>query len=182
MQEILPGLYLGPYAAANKSQLENLKTVGITHIVCIHQPGDNHFVRPNFPDDFKYLVLAINDFPSENIIRFFPMVKIFLDECFLSDGKALVHGISGISRSGSLVIAYIMEKYGCTYREAFMRVHQKRFCVNPNEGFAHQLVEYELMYKSRLQIESMPSTSNTNGLMKRKLDDVEDEAEKNMDC
>jgi serine/threonine/tyrosine-interacting protein len=176
MQEILPGLYLGPYAAANKSQLETLKQVGITHIVCIRLPNDLVFVRPNFPNDFRYLVLEIADSESENIIKHFPKVKAFLDSCFDLHGKALVHGSSGISRSAALVIAYIMEKYGCSYQQAFECVHRKRFCIRPNEGFTQQLIEFEPMYKARLQIEAMPSTS-LNGLssqLKRKLHDVDD--------
>jgi len=101
MQEILPGLYLGPYAAANKSKLSSLLEQGITHIVCIRQDADASFVRPNFEDRFKYLVLNIVDSPIENIIPYIPKVSVFLDSCFQSGGKALIHGNTGISRSAA---------------------------------------------------------------------------------
>jgi hypothetical protein len=34
MQEIIPGLYLGPYSSAAKNSLDTLKDAGITHIIC----------------------------------------------------------------------------------------------------------------------------------------------------
>ena len=35
LQEIVPGVYLGPYASAGKKMAANLKAAGITHIVCV---------------------------------------------------------------------------------------------------------------------------------------------------
>ena len=35
LQEIVPGVYLGPYASAGKKMAANLKATGITHIVCV---------------------------------------------------------------------------------------------------------------------------------------------------
>ena len=34
-QEIVPGVYLGPYASAGKKMAASLKASGITHIVCV---------------------------------------------------------------------------------------------------------------------------------------------------
>ncbi|KAL3875089.1 hypothetical protein ACJMK2_038023 [Sinanodonta woodiana] len=150
MQEILPGIYLGPYAAAMKSKLLALQQNGISHIVCIRQAIEAHFVRPNFPDMFEYLVLDVADTVTENIIRYFPKVRDFVDKALKSGGKVLIHGNAGISRSGALMIAYVMEKHGLSYKEAYSYVQQRRFCVNPNEGFAQQLMEYEPMYKARM--------------------------------
>lgn len=75
MQEILPGLFLGPYSAAMKSKLSMLEKQGITHIVCVRQDIEANFIKPNFPHKFRYLVLDIADNPVENIIRYFPMVS-----------------------------------------------------------------------------------------------------------
>lgn len=35
------------------NQLEVLKSHGVTHIACIRQSNEAHFVKPNFPDHFK---------------------------------------------------------------------------------------------------------------------------------
>lgn len=53
MQEIIPGLYLGPYSAALRSKLDSLIQHGITHIICVRQDIEAHFIKPNFPDKFK---------------------------------------------------------------------------------------------------------------------------------
>jgi serine/threonine/tyrosine-interacting protein len=112
MQEIIPGVFLGPYSAAMKSKLDHLMNHGITHIICVRQDIEAHFIRPNFPEIFKYLVLDIADNVTENIIQHFPKVRLFIDESLSNGGKTLIHGNAGISRSAALVLAYIMEKYG----------------------------------------------------------------------
>uniref|UniRef100_A0A4W4FP06 Serine/threonine/tyrosine interacting protein n=1 Tax=Electrophorus electricus TaxID=8005 RepID=A0A4W4FP06_ELEEL len=155
MQEILPGLFLGPYSAAMKSKLSILEKEGITHIVCVRQDIEANFIKPNFPLKFRYLVLDIADNPVENIIRYFPMTKEFIDGCLETGGKVLVHGNAGISRSAALVIAYLMETFGVKYRDAFNHVQERRFCINPNMGFVHQLQEYEAIYLARLTIKMM---------------------------
>lgn len=150
MQEIIPGLFLGPYASAMKSKLDTLLNTGITHIVCIRQSIEANFVRPNFPHNFRYLVLDMADCPTENIIKYFKQTKEFIDECLDNGGKVLVHGNGGISRSAAVVIAYVMEKCSLTSREAISCVRNRRFCISLNEGFLHQLSEYEHIYKAQM--------------------------------
>eukprot|EP00128_Syssomonas_multiformis_P003937 Colp12_sorted_trinity150504_noHs@25730 len=173
MQEILPGVFLGPYAAASRSSFENLRANGITHIACIRHVAEAAFVRANFPDYFRYLILDVADRPEENIIRHFPLVRSFINEALSMGGKCLVHGNTGISRSPSLVIAYVMESRKISYAEAFNVVQRKRFCINPNEGFACQLREYEPIYmaaNSAELFESRPMIS-----MKRTREDDEND-------
>uniref|UniRef100_A0A8D2IRX7 Serine/threonine/tyrosine interacting protein n=1 Tax=Varanus komodoensis TaxID=61221 RepID=A0A8D2IRX7_VARKO len=172
--EILPGLFLGPYSSAMKSKLPILQKHGITHVICIRQNIEANFIKPNFQQLFRYLVLDIADNPIENIIRFFPM------QLSLFSGKVLVHGNAGISRSAALVIAYIMETFGVKYRDAFTYVQERRFCINPNAGFVHQLQEYEAIYLAKLTIQMMSprqlerSLSVTAGSLKRTHEEDEE--------
>ncbi|XP_076657110.1 serine/threonine/tyrosine-interacting protein [Halictus rubicundus] len=149
MQEVVPRLYLGPYSAASRSKLQSLLEHGITHIVCVRQDIEANFIKPNFPDKFKYLVLNIADTATENIIQHFQKVKTFIDEGLSSGGQVLVHGNAGISRSAALVLAYVMETYGLSQTRAYAMVQQRRFCINPNEGFMTQLKEYEPIYQAQ---------------------------------
>uniref|UniRef100_A0A0F7Z5D0 Serine/threonine/tyrosine-interacting protein-like n=1 Tax=Crotalus adamanteus TaxID=8729 RepID=A0A0F7Z5D0_CROAD len=180
MQEILPGLFLGPYSSAMKSKLPILQKHGITHVICIRQNIEANFIKPNFQHLFRYLVLDIADNPIENIIRFFPMTKEFIDGSLQTGGKVLVHGNAGISRSAALVIAYIMETFGVKYRDAFTYVQERRFCINPNAGFVHQLQEYEAIYLAKLTIQMMSprqlerSLSVTTGSLKRTHEEEEE--------
>ncbi|XP_027425851.1 serine/threonine/tyrosine-interacting protein isoform X4 [Zalophus californianus] len=179
MQEILPGLFLGPYSSAMKSKLPILQKYGITHIICIRQNIEANFVKPNFQQLFRYLVLDIADNPVENIIRYFPMTKEFIDGSLQTGGKVLVHGNAGISR-----------------RDAFAYVQERRFCINPNAGFVHQLqpfmiinnigrsiLEYEAIYLAKLTIQMMSPLqierslsvhSGPTGSLKRTHEEEED--------
>ncbi|OXU16319.1 hypothetical protein TSAR_004734 [Trichomalopsis sarcophagae] len=158
MQEVVQGLFLGPYSAATKSKLDSLLEHGITHIVCVRQDIEAHFIKPNFPDKFKYLVLDIADNATENIIKHFKNVKSFIDEGLNSGGKVLVHGNAGISRSAALVIAYLMETFGLKQEKAYSILQQRRFCINPNDGFMAQLREYEPIYQAE---KSLPNSQET---------------------
>ncbi|XP_045143693.1 serine/threonine/tyrosine-interacting protein isoform X2 [Echinops telfairi] len=166
MQEILPGLFLGPYSSAMKSKLPILQKHGITHIICIRQNIEANFIKPNFQQLFRYLVLDIADNPVENIIRFFPMTKEFIDGSLQTGGKVLVHGNAGISR-----------------RDSFAYVQERRFCINPNAGFVHQLQEYEAIYLAKLTIQMMSPLqierslsvhSGATGSLKRTHEEEED--------
>ncbi|PNF41472.1 Serine/threonine/tyrosine-interacting protein [Cryptotermes secundus] len=174
MQEIVPGLFLGPYSAAMKSKLDHLMHHGITHIVCVRQDIEAHFIRPNFPERFEYLVLDIADNVTENIIQHFPKVRQFVDESLSNGGKTLIHGNAGISRSAALVLAYIMEKYGLSCKDAFSMVQQRRFCINPNEGFMAQLTEFEPIYKAQRTLQN-GQCSTEKGRNKRRIDQVDDQ-------
>lgn len=157
MQEIIPGLYLGPYMAALKNCKENLIEKGVTHIICVRQECEAQFIKPHFTD-FVYLILDIADLATESIICFFPKVRQFIDDAMSRNGKVLVHGNNGNSRSATLVLAYIMEKFGLNSKEAYTFVKDRRCCIKPNEGFVAQLAEYEPIYRARQSLEQGSSS------------------------
>jgi len=148
MQEIIPGLFLGPYASATRNKLDDMKAAGLTHVVCVRQLLERHLIRPNHPDSFHYHVVEFADSLVDTIIPHFKDTNNFIESALNSGGKVLVHGNGGVSRSAALVIAYIMSRYGVTCKEAFSFVQQRRFCVNPNENFLAQLREYEPIYQA----------------------------------
>ena len=57
--------------------------------------------------------------------------------------KVLVHCQAGISRSPTVVIAYLMNKYNMSMNEAYDRVRNKRPIIAPNIIFMSQLMDYE---------------------------------------
>jgi len=181
MQEILPGLYLGPYAAAMKNQLDNLKAHGITHIVCVRQDCEAPFIKENLPGHFIYLTTNMKDSPTENIIPFFPQFADYIDSIINDNvgGKVLVHGNGGISRSATLVASYVMHKNMYTASDAIRLIQLKRFCIFPNEGFRRQLYEYEPILRAKIAASrrGILSVSNNNegepSQNKRRINDVD---------
>uniref|UniRef100_A0A3Q3VQA9 Tyrosine-protein phosphatase domain-containing protein n=1 Tax=Mola mola TaxID=94237 RepID=A0A3Q3VQA9_MOLML len=143
LAEILPGLFLGPYSAAMKSKLPILERQGITHVVCVRQDIEANFIKPNFPHTFRYLVLDIAFF-----LQCFCFTKEFIDSCLATGGKVLIH--AALFSATATVITY-----GSLGRDAFSHVQERRFCINPNVGFVHQLQEYEAIYLAKLTIKMM---------------------------
>ncbi|KAK9703366.1 Dual specificity phosphatase, catalytic domain [Popillia japonica] len=172
MQEIIPGVFLGPYSTALKNCRSILLDKGITHIICVRQDIEAHFIKPQFTDHtFTYLTLDIADIATESIIRFFPKVRQFIDDALLKNSKVLVHGNNGNSRSATLVLGYIMEKFGLTCMEAYKYVKDRRACIKPNDGFVAQLVEYEPIYRARQTLEQGGSSCEPRR-QKRKSDQL----------
>lgn len=90
----------------------------------------------------------------ENIIQYFPTCIDFIENALKDPNGTngvLVHCFYGVSRSSSVVIAYLMKKYNLTYQKAFERAKSKRKLVYPNHGFAMQC---KLFYKMNYTLDS----------------------------
>jgi atypical dual specificity phosphatase len=62
----------------------------------------------------------------------------------------IVHCAAGISRSASVVIAYLMEYYNFPLSKALKFVKDTRRIVDPNEGFLQSLAQYEFQLKKEI--------------------------------
>ena len=69
---------------------------------------------------------------------------MFIHEAGKMGGRVLVHCWAGVSRSASLILAFLMNQYELSYRNAFIYVKIKRSIINPNWGFNIQLKKYEI--------------------------------------
>ena len=135
-KEIIPHLFLGSIgSASNLKQLENFK---ITHIICCAS-GIKNF----FPDKFKYYNINLLDSEKENIRQYFEESFNFIDNGIKNGGNVLVHCHAGISRSSTILIAYIMKSQKMKVDKVLELIKSKREKVNPNIGFLNQLKEYE---------------------------------------
>ncbi|CAL1149406.1 unnamed protein product [Cladocopium goreaui] len=162
-QEIIPGLWLGPFGAARDQEF--LKRVHITDALVVRAPEEARIICPKYPDFIHYEVLECRDNPFENIIRFFPNVKQLLDGVLARGGRILVHGNAGMSRSAALVVAYVMEKFNLPSDQAHTYVLTRRHCISINEGFRNQIREYEMLHRVQLQINSglLPALGQSAG-------------------
>ncbi len=92
---------------------------------------------------FIYLHLPMLDAESEVLAPFLPAAFAFFDEARLLRTRCLVHCIAGVSRSPSVLIAYLVRE-GMTLDAAMRLVLRKRPLVCPNNAFRHQLALFEL--------------------------------------
>ena len=85
-----------------------------------------------------------------------------------------------MSRSASLVIAYLMQKYGLDFKTALTHVQSRRFCVQPNDGFEQQLREFEPIY--RALVENNPMEGRSVSKREREESDSEGEIDIGVKC
>ena len=50
---------------------------------------------------------------------------------------------AGVSRSASVVIAYVMKKLDLGYKDAYKFVKERRKVIHPNPGFVGQLIKWD---------------------------------------
>nr|XP_013000542.1 dual specificity protein phosphatase 22 isoform X4 [Cavia porcellus] len=100
----------------------------------------------------KYLCIPAADSPSQNLTRHFKESIKFIHECRLQGEGCLVHCLAGVSRSVTLVIAYIMTVTDFGWEDALHTVRAGRSCANPNLGFQRQLQEFEQHEVHQIQL------------------------------
>jgi dual specificity MAP kinase phosphatase len=91
----------------------------------------------------SWLHISIDDSMEENISQHFRQVIDFVENARAKGQSVLIHCAAGISRSSTLVIAYLMWKHSWTRKEAVEYVVERRRIVDPNDGFMDQLGTFE---------------------------------------
>ena len=71
----------------------------------------------------------------------------WIDEQQHAKNTTFVHCFQGASRSGLVVAAYMMRKYGWTRDEAITHIRAKRSQIRPNPAFMELLSEWERVLK-----------------------------------
>ncbi|KFZ65332.1 Dual specificity protein phosphatase 22, partial [Antrostomus carolinensis] len=115
--------------------VEQLSKNNITHILSIHDSA-----RPMLEVREHFLY---SPFASVFRARHFRESIKFIHECRLTGEGCLVHCLAGVSRSVTLVVAYIMTITDFGWEDALSVVRAARSCANPNMGFQRQLQEFE---------------------------------------
>nr|GMD16627.1 protein-tyrosine-phosphatase MKP1-like [Ipomoea batatas] len=133
--KIVDHIYLGSETIAKDREI--LRHNGITHVLnCVG------FICPEyFKGDLVYKTLWLRDSPTEDITSILYDVFDYFEDVREQGGRVFVHCCQGVSRSTSLVIAYLMWKKEQSFEDAFQHVKATRGVTNPNMGFACQLLQ-----------------------------------------
>merc|ERR550534_368395 len=86
-----------------------------------------------------YYAFPINDLPGANIAELFRMTSNIIEGHLRAGENILVNCNFGVSRSTTVVLAYIIKKTGMTVDSALALCRRFRPCCNPNHGFIKQL-------------------------------------------
>lgn len=135
VHEVYQNIYVGNISTAYNK--DKLKELGITHVVTAISG-----MAPIYPDDFENLVIDLLDIKKQNITPVFEDSNKFIDTALENGGKIYVHCMCGVSRSVSIVCAYLIQKYNMQPLEALNKIKGVRPVANPNPSFLQQLQNY----------------------------------------
>ncbi|XP_040905371.1 dual specificity protein phosphatase family protein [Toxotes jaculatrix] len=151
VDEVWPDLYIGNVAVAQNRK--TLNKLGITHVMnAAHSKqgsiGDQSF----YGNTCVYYGIPAEDSDHFDLSQYFKPAADFIHKALKSkDGKVLVHCIMGVSRSATLVLAYLILRQRLSLRDALRHVVQKR-AIYPNRNFLSLLLKLDeqLTLKRRL--------------------------------
>jgi protein-tyrosine phosphatase len=135
LYQIEENLYIGAYWP--RLNFEKGKKNGITAIVNLME--ENHYDPTPF--GFKYLHKGFPDdsYPPHNYLE---TILEFIDLNIQNGGKVLVHCAMGISRSGGIVIAWLLKKHPeWKWNDALNYVRKSRL-ISPAIEIKESILDY----------------------------------------
>ena len=138
IDKITDKIYLGEKIALFKD-IEYFSKEKITHVLSLI---DFDFSLPETVK-LNHKLISIEDDAKSNL---FKIIKECIEYIEKSD-KIFIHCMYGISRSPSIVIAYLMWKTHCSYYDTYFYEKSRRQFIDPNDGFVEQLKLFETLIK-----------------------------------
>jgi protein-tyrosine phosphatase len=138
MSLILKNLFLGSIFEAYEPWF--LTTNKIDLVVNAAQEINIDYDKIGFPN-IKTIRLDYLDLPNEDLNKDNKLDNVIekIDESLKNNKPVLVHCRAGVSRSASVVIAYLMKKYNLSFLDASNFILSKRPFISPNPGYINQL-------------------------------------------
>ncbi|KAK4880152.1 hypothetical protein RN001_008298 [Aquatica leii] len=138
LNTIEPNFLLGNLSAA--TDISTIMKYKITHILTI-----DTCPLPRQVLELKHLTtkfIQLSDLPKEDLLKHLDETRVFIDDG-LKNGVVLVHCYYGVSRSATVVIAYIMHKYRLSYSEALKKFSNQTY----RPQFQQNQFQFKQFYK-----------------------------------
>ncbi|XP_051912687.1 uncharacterized protein LOC127595005 [Hippocampus zosterae] len=154
------GLYLGNIEAAH-----SVNTLRQKDIKAVLTAAEYSGVKYSKGEGITHLIIPADDIPSYNMARHFERGIKFIREQ-LAQGCVLVHCFAGISRSSTLVLAYLIREHRVSLVRGIDMLRSRRPIVCPNIGKElKRRREAEQPKEDKLEIVALqPPTQTKKGL------------------
>ena len=134
MDEIIPGVFVGGIQASTDYDL--LHDNAISYILNVSNfPLDTEVMNKYESLNIQFAQVKMEDSPyfdlRKNILAAVSTVRSAVND----NGRILVHCMAGISRSATVVAAYMIEYLGHSANSALQEMSLKQPAVYPNSGF-----------------------------------------------
>ncbi|KAG1951042.1 dual specificity protein phosphatase [Pimephales promelas] len=138
VDEVWPNLYIGNVAIAQNRKA--LQKMGITHVLnAAHSKQGSIGDQSYYGNTIVYYGIPAEDTSSFDLSVHFKPASDFIHKALRKkNGRVFVHCLMGVSRSSTLVLAFLMICEDLTLMEAVKSVRQHRD-ICPNPGFLNQL-------------------------------------------
>lgn len=135
----MPRLYVSDLAFAENPAA--LASLGVTHVLSAMRGFVAIPSHPTLP--IHRVQYPLDDLPFSELAAHLPHTTAFLRGALMDpNARVLVHCVEGVSRSTSVVAAYLIAEFGWTTGQAVQYVKSRRRAAEPNFGFVQQLQEY----------------------------------------
>ncbi|CAF0799328.1 unnamed protein product [Didymodactylos carnosus] len=155
-QSALPSIVLDDFLflgnLQNALNCELLEQLGIQHILNVCDFGLSEKIHQKF----NVIEIPLMDAIHVDIKQHFDRTNTLLHSIYLKKER------SGVSRSATIVLAYLMKYHHETLELAFSSLMVKRPQIFPNEGFLLQLVRYENELMKSKEIDQNEVSSHIN--------------------
>lgn len=121
-------VFIGDEDSARNAEV--LKELGISSVLIA-----GSYMRAHL-DTVKYKQIPLDDSLEQDLQKYLPEALEFIET---APRKVLVHCAAGISRSGSVIVAYLMKKHSIGFDEALKMAKNKSPRIRPNPNFENQL-------------------------------------------
>ena len=137
-------LFLG--AGHHARRTEVLDELRITYVLNVAA----HEIRTEelYGDRYKCMRVNMEDEETFAISEHMDGALRFVDEARVNGAGILVHCAAGVSRSATVVIAYLMSYHKWPLKKTANYVYQRRPWIYPNSGFVAYLLEHEKTIQS----------------------------------
>ncbi|XP_026125562.1 dual specificity protein phosphatase 26-like isoform X2 [Carassius auratus] len=138
--EVWPNLYIGNMDIAENCS--EMRRHHFTHVLnCAHSSRRGGEIYDGM--GITYMGIDAHDSPTFDMSVNFNKAAEFIHTALKDGGRILVHCHVGVSRSATVVLAYLMLKQNMTLVEAIQKVKEGRG-VYPNRGFLRQLIDLHI--------------------------------------
>lgn len=174
--KIIDYLYLGSYNDVIK---EYYKEANIHVIINVAKECKK------LDDEIEYHYYQYNDWPSENLYKYFDEIADLIHSYRESNKNVFIHCYAGKSRSATFVIIYLMKYLLYDLNTSYEFVSNLRV-IYPNLGFINQMMKFEIERtgKSTLDYEKVVVDSIyslTGFISKEKIKLIYEENNKDVD-
>lgn len=156
IDKIADGIFIGDvYSVINTIKKDTHNANVIISVLTEDEYEEYLISNKTLLPEMEWYRFVIDDDASENIQQHFYTVHRIIKKALNEGKQIIVHCAAGMSRSPTLVMAYMMIENRLTANEALEYIQTMRPTALPNTGFMQQLYSLEYTLKKSITYKNL---------------------------